>query len=57
MHKIGIVAIFVLLKIEKKGEIDISGIIFNLVYFHKFKFILLATVYKLFTLEVIQKCQ
>ena len=58
LHKVSII---VLLKIENKGEIDTSSIIFNSASLQKFKFvldfILLATVCKLLTLEVMQKCQ
>ena len=54
MHKVGIIDIFVLLKIENKGEIDISGIIF--VQHFALVFICLASFCKLFKLEVIQKC-
>ena len=53
IHKVGIIGIFVLLKIENKGEIENSGIIFNSASLHKFKFVLefipLATVCNLFT--------
>ena len=59
--KFSTIGIVVMLKIENKGEIDTSSIIFNSAFLHKCKFvldfILLATVCKLFTLEVMQKCQ
>ena len=61
IHKIGNIGIFVLPKIENKGGIVISDIIFNLVTRDSskfvFAFIWLAIVYKLFTLELVQKCQ
>ena len=59
IHKVGIIGIFMFLKIVNKGEIDISGIVFNSASRHKFKFVLefiwLVTVCNLFTLEVKQK--
>ena len=61
IHKVDIIDIFMLLKTENEGEIDISGIIFVSAHLDRYKFALafirLATVCKLFTLEVIQKCQ
>ena len=61
IHKVGITGFFALLTIANKGEIDISGKIFNSASLYKFKFVLeyiwLTTVCDLFTLEVVQKCQ
>ena len=61
IHKVGNIRIFLLLKFGKKLDREINHFNFNSKHYDKSKFTLkligLLTVFNLFPLEVVQKCQ